>query len=528
MHLRPYQEQSVSDLWSWFEAGNAGNPLVVAPVGSGKSVLMAAFIQRAIEAHPETRILVCTHARELVSQDHAKLLSVWPEAPAGIFSAGLGKREINAQILFASIQSIWKKAEKVQRVHLLVVDEAHTISRNEKTMWGHFLRQLREINLDLRIIGYTGTPWRQSEGSLTEGDDAIFHDVASDISMLDLLEAGYLAPLVPRKAAVQIDLSGVHTRAGEYQADELEEAADMVTSEAVADMVEHGRDRRSWLVFCSGVKHAFHVRDELRKHGIAAETVTGETPGAERDQILKDLQAGKIRAVTNANCLTTGVDVPAIDLLGMLRPTKSSSLLIQMAGRGTRLSPDTGKADCLFLDYSSLLKTHGVIDQIKPPRRKGPKGEGDAPSKACPACETKCLAASRVCPVCGHEFPAHTPKIETFAASDAVLSNQIKPIWSEVQGVSYSKHKGRGGKPDCLLVTYQIGLMEWVSEYINPWRDDVAGDIGRKWWAKRAPGQPIPATLDDALRLAPALPNPAQIATKVNGKYVNVVSHRFA
>ncbi len=528
MQLRPYQRECLDSLWSWFAAGGEGNPLVVACVGAGKSLMMAQFIKEAAQQYEGTRILSMAGQRELISQNLEKLRTVWPAAPAGVFSAGLSKREINSQILFGSIQSLYRKAYEIQRCDLMLVDECHQISRKEGAMWHRFIKEIREINPHMRVIGFTGTEWRMDSGALTEGDDALFSEVVHRVKMLDLIEQGYLVPLVPRKSEVQIDLSGVRTRAGEYAADELEQAADLVTPEAVREIVAQGADRRTWLIFCSGVKHAFHVRDEIRKYGITCETVTGETPATERDQILKDLQAGKIRAVTNANCLTTGVDVPAIDLLGMLRPTKSSGLVVQMSGRGARLSPDTGKVDCLFLDLASILKSHGCVDQIKPPRRKGPKGEGDAPSRNCPECETKCLAAARVCPVCGHEFPAHAPKIEAFAASDAVLSNQIKPIWSEVQEVSYSKHRGRNGRPDCLLVTYRIGLMECVSEYINLWRDDAAGRSGRKWWARRAPGQTTPSTLDEALRLAPALPRPAAIAVKPNGKYQNVVAHRFA
>ncbi len=279
VRLRDYQRRTLDDLWAWFAAGNEGNPLVVACVGAGKSLMMGQFIREAVEQYPDTRILSMAGARELISQNMAKLQAVWPAAPCGAYSAGLNRREIGAQILFGSIQSLYRKAYDIQRCDLMLVDECHQISRKEGAMWHKFIGDLRQINPHMRVIGWTGTEWRSDTGSLLEGDDALFSDVASRVDMLELIEAGYLVPLVPRKSTVQIDLKSVTTRAGDYAQDQLEEAADLVTAEAVADMVEAGQDRRTWLVFCCGVKHAFHVRDALRGHGITCETVTGETPG---------------------------------------------------------------------------------------------------------------------------------------------------------------------------------------------------------------------------------------------------------
>ena len=103
--LRPYQQAAIASIYGYFEK-ESGNPLVVIPTAGGKSLVMAAFIDGVLKAWPDQRVLVVTHVRELIAQNHAEMLGLWPEAPAGIYSAGLGRRDARARILFAGIQSI--------------------------------------------------------------------------------------------------------------------------------------------------------------------------------------------------------------------------------------------------------------------------------------------------------------------------------------------------------------------------------------------------------------------------------------
>ena len=167
---------------------------------------------------------------------------------------------------------------------------------------------------------------------------------------------------------------------------------------AVREIVQYGRDRRSWLVFCAGVDHAYHVRDALREHGIAVETVTGKTNDLERDYILGEFKDGRLRAVTNCDILTTGFNHPGVDLIAYLRPTQSTGLYVQMAGRGMRNAP--GKSNCLVLDFAGNIKRHGPIDRVNPydPSRNG---KGEAPVKTCPQCRSITFAGLRLCPAGG-------------------------------------------------------------------------------------------------------------------------------
>lgn len=527
--LRPYQEQATAALWGWLEA-NEGNPLVVASVGAGKSLMMAKFIRDCVEGWPDTRIVLATHSGELVKQDFAKLMEIWPQCPAGIYSAGLGKRQIHAQVLVGSIQSLWRRAYDLQTPSvpaILIVDECHTISRKAATMWGKFIADLKIINPELRVIGYSGTHWRLDSGYLHEGDDRMFDGVAFEIGMVELIAQGFLCPLVTVPTDAHIDLSGVHVRGGEYVASELEEAADEITEAAVDEIARHGANRRTWMLFCSGRKHALSVRNAIRRRGFSCETILDDTPPKERTKILNDLRSGALRSVTNVSTLTTGVDVPSIDLIGALRSSKSASLFVQMGGRGMRLY--LGKTDCLFLDFANLILEHGPIDQAKPKPKRQSSETGSMPVKACPQCESNNLISAHECRDCGFLFPlADGPKLEATASLLPVLSTQIvhePPKWVNVTRVSYKKHE-KVGKPPSLRVDYNAGLARH-SEYICLEHVGYARQKACQWWMRRAQGVPIPATVDEALAETSKLMAPTEIQIKSAGKYIEIVSARF-
>ena len=523
--LRPYQRAAIDALYDYF-AAKAGNPLVVLPTGTGKSLCIAGFIREAITAYADTRILMVTHQRELIQQNFMALLRAWPEAPAGIYSAGLSRRDIGAQILFAGIQSIHRHAMRVQRCDLVLIDEAHLLGRSDSGMYRAFIKELNEVNAGLlKVVGFTATPYRLDSGLLHEGKDRLFTDIAYEVAVLEMMQQGYLCQVVPKQTETQLDVGGVGTRGGEFIAKDLEAAVDRdeVTAAAVAEIVEHGTGRGSWLVFCSGVAHAHHVRDAIRAHDISCETVTGDTPAPERDRILAAFKAGRLRCVTNANVLTTGFDAPGTDLVALLRPTKSVGLYVQMVGRGTRLAE--GKEDCLVLDFAGNTARHGPIDTVDGRKKEKTEEPGEAPVKVCPECQTINHASVRRCIECDHEFPPPAIQVAAKAASNALLSTQVASTWLDVTGVSYARHD-KPGKPASLRVTYQCGVMrhsEWVCfEHTGYPREKAI-----QWWRRRAGNAALPTNVDAALDATDDLPWPNAIQVRPAGQYTEIAAVRF-
>lgn len=521
--LRPYQSAAIQGIYNYFHDAT-GNPLVIIPTAGGKSLVMATFVEGVLKAYPDQRILIVTHVRELIEQNYQELKRLWPTAPAGIYSAGLKQRDIKARILFAGIQSIHKRVYDVQQCDLVLIDEAHLIPRSSNTMYRRFLADLLRLNPLMKVIGLTATPYRLDSGLLHEGPDAIFTDIAYEVSVRELIDDGYLSPLVSKRMTTQIDLTGVGTRAGEFISKDLEAAVDQdsITQAAVGEIVAYGQDRQSWLVFCSGVDHAYHVRDAIRARGVSCETIVGDTPSEQREALIRDFKAGRIRCLTNANVLTTGFNAPGVDLIAMLRPTKSAGLYVQIVGRGCRLAP--GKTDCLVLDFAGNIARHGPIDAIKPKRPQGGE-DGVAPTKTCPDCASIVHASVRQCPDCGHVFPAPQLKIDAQASQLDILSTG-KPQWLPVTRVSYARHD-KPGRPPSLRVDYWSGLThhsEWVCiEHAGYPRQKAAS-----WWANRAPGLPLPQRVDEAVACASRLRCPSEIAVRPSGRYTQVVGARFS
>jgi len=527
LQLRAYQQQAINDTMDWFTK-NTGNPLIVLPTGTGKA-LLCAELARIVCTYPNTRVLVVTHVRELVAQNHAEMIALWPECPAGIYSASLKRKDVGRRVTFCSIQTVWRNWDKIPRPDIIIIDEAHLIPRDAETMYGKFLANMKIANPYVRVIGLTATPYRMDSGRLDDGEDRIFHGISYEYGIAQAIADGFLAPLVSKDPKLHLKTDGVGTRGGEFIPGELQRAVDTdgTNTAAVEETILHGRDRRGWLFFCSGVQHANHIAELLQQRGIPAAALSSETPTEQRDQIIKAFKAGQLRALCSMNILTTGFNAPHVDLIAMLRPTKSASLYIQMAGRGTRIAP--GKTNCLVLDFAGNVSRFGPIDAVDV--KKPGEGGGEAPCKVCPQCQSILHASVRKCGDCGFEFPKPAPKITHTASSDPLLSVDVKGAeWIDVDSVSYGVNMPRAqGKLPTMKVTYYgktLGedFKEWVCF------DHPEGNFARRragtWWIARGGALPVPASVAEAVSRKGELRFPSAVLVKKNGQYWEVLAHR--
>lgn len=503
--LRPYQQEAIDGIYRWFGEAT-GNPLVVVPTGGGKSLIIAGFIHSVLTQWPKERILVVTHVRELIAQNHAALLRAWPGAApfAGIYSAGLRRREHDAPVLFAGIQSVYDKAKLLQWVDLVIVDEAHLIPREGMGRYQKLLADLRSVNSQIKVIGLTATPFRTGEGSLDKGDDRMFHGIAYDCKLVPLIRDGYLAPVTSKATDAKIETSGIRTQAGDFVASDLEQAAlaDGLVARAMAEVVARGQGRKSWLLFCCGIDHADACAQALQGlHGIRCETVFGDTPADERDRILSEFRAGTLQAVANYGVLTTGFDAPNVDLIALLRPTKSPGLYVQMVGRGLRTAP--GKTNCLVLDFGGNVERHGPIDTVNMREpRKGQGGEEQVMARKCPKCESLVAIAATVCPDCGYEWPVEEASHAETPDEQAIIAGlePVNPIerW-DVTEVYYTRHE-KTGKPATLMCEYSGGLNRRVREWVC--FDHPDGSFPKRkassWWRDRGGAAPPPGNVEEA------------------------------
>lgn len=531
--LRPYQERALAELYDWLDRHPQGNPIVNMCVAAGKSIVIAELCRRAIEQYPQTRIVMCVASRELCDQNLKELLNIWPEAPAGVCSASLGRRDLESQIIFATIGSIANHAKDLGRCDMLLVDECHNINPANKGQYRKFIAALQRYgNSHLCVIGFTGTPFRGNGVWLHHGDDPLFHGIATNITMTELLESGHLTPLVIDRETPQLgDVSTVKVAAGDYVVSDLETimADDQLIAQTVQDLIQRGQNRSKWLLFCVSVKHAQKTLNTLKHHGIDADMITGETPARERDQIITDFKQGSLRALVNVACLTTGFNAPATDLIALLRPTKSPVLYVQIAGRGMRLSPH--KHDCLWLDYTPTTSELGAVNLIKG-RKKTTNRQGaggGAPQKECDHCGNPAPISALECADCGFIFPvsqAHSNRPIDALPLHGIQAPEI--IWFKVKSIRYDKHFSRDAqKPPTLKVTYYCGL-ESLVEWKALQGEGFAFRMAANWWAQRwQEGTHTPTTIDEALELTDHLRAPTRIGAIRNGQYWEIRNYEF-
>ena len=505
MGLRPYQRDAVDAVWNHIGTSNT-NPAVVLPTGSGKTHVIAELCRDAVQKW-NGRVIVVAHVKELIEQAAGKLRAVAPDLPVGVFSAGLGRRDLGYAVTIAGIQSVYQRAHDLGPLDLVVVDEAHLIPPDGEGMYRRFLADARDLCDHQRVIGLTATPYRMKTGTIC-GPESVLHEVCFEAGVRELIVQGYLCPLKSRAGKAVVDTSDIHVRGGEFVAGELEDRMDEdgLVEAACAEVVAATADRRSVLLFCSGVRHGEHVVRVLReKHGVECGFVEGGTPAKERDALIARFKSGDLKYLANVNVLTTGFDAPNVDCVAMLRPTMSPGLYYQMVGRGFRLAE--GKTDCLVLDFGGNVLRHGPVDAIRLADTKDASGE--APAKQCPECDALIHAAYAVCPECGHKFPPRQIKHAAIASDEEVVSGSEGPARRDerVIEVAYYVHHKRNdplAKPT-MRVEYRIGFNRWAREWIcleHP-EGGYARRKAEQWWRERS-NDPLPSSVEEAVEWANA------------------------
>jgi DNA repair protein RadD len=567
MQPRSYQLDSITALYTALRNGVSA-PLVCLPTGAGKSVVVSTLCCDAVTKW-SCRVLVLVHVKELVAQLADSVRRAWPDAfcPLGILSAGLGQKSIDT-ITVAGIQSAFRRSTDIGRVDVVIIDEAHLVPPDGEGMYRTLLAELRIINPKLRLIGLTATPYRLGHGMVV-GDDNLFQEMVHDVSVRELMDAGYLCR-VRGKGKPGPNLENVHHRGGEFLACEVDAIMedDERVRGAVAEILRHGADRQAWLIFCCSVKHAGMVSEALAAEGVQAPVITGETPVAERDDLIAGFKARTLRGLVNVNVLTTGFDAPHVDLIVLLRPTESPGLYYQMVGRGFRVAP--GKADCLLLDLAGNIERHGPIETLN--ERIVTPGEGAGVSKYCPACDAvnpggaaccgdcgspffkrcknlSCLCDTvpwdaENCPACGRPMRPQARHTTEAAEGDPIVAEVAPPSWHDVDGVEYQDWEKRGAPdaPHTLRVDYFSGYSRVASEWVCIDHQGFARDKAIRWIAGRLrPGVELLYSEDgtaviDALPLTVSRASsmgqtwfrcPRRIATQVDGKWLRVVDAEF-
>lgn len=533
MKYTPYyhQTESVNAFLEYYNSIDSGHGLIVLPTGCGKSLVQAMIADEFTKHYPEKRILFLTHVPKLLEQNFNELIVNLGIIDAGIYCSKFNSRDTENHILFASIQSIFKKAKEIGRFGLIVIDEAHSISPNDETMYRKFFTEMLEQSLGCKILGLTATPYRMGTGLLTEGENKIFDEIIYEYPLYKAIKEGYVCKPIGRTGIIKPDTTGVKKRGGEYIESELAKVCDdsTIIEKAVTEIIELTKDREHVLIFCVGIKHAEHVTEEMQRQGVICKAIHSGLLDSEQKQIDTDFKNGVIRYVCNVDMWTTGYNFRAIDCIVMLRPTMSTGLYYQMAGRGFRLHEN--KKDFLLLDYAGNVLTHGPLDKIYVETKgfKKDRGVHTAPMKECPSCGQAIFLSATICEHCGYEYPTSISHDST-ASNESPISQYKTPEEIELSpdDINFYLHESKSGKIS-MRVSYSTSPLHSVSEYICIEHGGYAEQQARKWLKQALPnGYPIPDTVEECLNLKDIFKKPVSVFVDYNERYPRVISKIYA
>ena len=535
MILRDYQSRAVADLFAWWTKHQEDHdiPLLVLPTAAGKSVICAEIVRQMWDQwplfHPRTVVLV--PSKELAEQNAAKLRALLPpNISVGFVSASLGTKKYSADVIVATIGSIHKASHLLGNIKAVVIDEAHLVSQKagDAGMYRTFLSKLGEL-CEFRTVGMTATPFRGNGVWLTDGDEPLFTGIASRVSMRELLDAKFIAPLVPPdRLETRIDASHVGIANGDYKIGELSREVEKYLSKVAAEAIKIASERKKWIAFTPSVKNAESLVDRLIYRGIVSAVVCGETPKQEREDLIRQFRDGEIHCLVTVLALSVGFDVPDVDCIIWCRPTRSPVLYVQGMGRGTRIAD--GKTDCLVLDFTDTVERLGPVDTIQG-RAKKRSGTQEAPYSICPNCGERNAPAALICIHCGGQIREEEAKpLDAKVSLAALLSNQAsisELIWHDVTRVDYGLHR-KEGKPDSLRVDYYAGLLRVATEWVCFSHIGYARQKAENWWMRREK-KSMPSGTQEALEWLEFhnIEEPVRIATRKNGKYTEVKDYEF-
>ena len=520
---RWYQKESTDSLLKDIKHYN---PLIAVPTGAGKTVIMGRFICDFLKNNPTYNILVVSNTKEILKQNYKTISKFFPEKDIGLYSSGLKSKTIN-KITIAGIQSIYRKFKLFSHFDVCIIDECHTVPFEKKSMYRQFIDT---VNIP-KYVGMSATIFRQKIGYIHEGKDRLFDKLSYDLTSLDsfnkLIDDKYLCNLLSKNANLKLNTEGIKIQNGDYNQKELAKKNNRIeiTKTAIKETIEIGKQKyKSWLIFAININHANNISSELNNQGINAIALHSKTKN--NDDTIKLFKEGFYQALVSVGMITTGFDAPNIDLIVLLRPTKSPVLHVQMIGRGLRINEN--KEHCLILDFSGNIKRLGPINNVIVPTKKNKK-KGEAPVKECPKCHYLHPNIIKICPICKYEFK-FKEKINTTADFVDVIqkTKQIKQLrkWCTVLSIGYYWHTKKD-KPNSIRVVYNIGL-QTVQEFVCLDHEGYARMVAKnwirlRWWVP----SPCPKTVLDLYKARAKLSVPKKILVNFTNKYSKIENISF-
>lgn len=374
--LFDYQSELVNRVRNSLAKGNKG-VLIVSPPGSGKSVMIAEIARLTVKKGGH--VLFTVHRKELVQQ---------------IKQAFINQKVDLSHCTINTVIKVKNRLKKLPKPTLIIVDEGH--HSRAKTY-----QEIFDYYADVPKLGFTGSPWRLSG----QGFDDIYSDMVEGPTVSWLIEHQHLAPYVMYGQKIG-DFEKLKVGStGDYTNQSVEEFEKTVIHGDIVKSWQKFAKGKKTIVYCFSINFSKQVAKEFCEAGITAVHVDSKTPTVEREQIMSDFKAGKIKVLCNVDLVSEGFDVPDCSCVVMLRPTQSLVLYLQQSMRAMRYQPNK---TAVIIDQVSNFTRFGLPDDKREwtlkGRSKRKTQENTVMIRECPQCFAVIGAGSVKCPYCGYDF----------------------------------------------------------------------------------------------------------------------------
>lgn len=447
--LRDYQKNAVDATVFRCAENPAVRGILVLPTGAGKS-LVCAYLCRHFNIEGK-RVLILTHNDEIIKQNRAELVE--SGLSPTVFCAQLGEKQLS-ELTIASIQS-FARLKDYPHFDIIIVDEAHRIAPGELGQYGKVISAYP----DASVIGLTATAYRLGSGLIVDPSDnnKLFDELIYEVPASLLIDCGHLVKpsYLCDTQITESDLDRVKLKKGEFDEKELELFYRERLQETCRHLLAHRRGKT--MVFCVSIQHVEDVYAQMLSLGVEPGSIERVHSQSESDKDsavrrMRDPQSG-LDLLISCEQLTTGVNIPCLETVAILRATKSTGLWVQMAGRGLRTHSD--KDTCLILDYGCNISRHDKIENITTQvaekmyrnKKNREKAKEWSPYRICRECGAPYERKLSRCSNCGTE-PKIRAKVEYSQAQKLSLSGR----WVEaIESIEPSRHHKKGS-PDSLKI----------------------------------------------------------------------------
>lgn len=364
--LRSNQSEPINKAIAFFNEKKPKPSLIVLPTAWGKSILTAFVAKNCTD-----KLLVLQPSKELLEQNYKKYLSLCGFVTnAGIYSASFGRKDI-AQITYATIGSIKSLGATFKQMGFtkMLIDEAHLYPRESDSMLGKFLEESGITH----VLGITATPVKLQTNRDLDGNTFsklvmltsrskkgnFFKDIIHVGQVREMVELGFWSKLVYQAADFDDSMLVFNSSKSEYTEYSVQQAYNANNGAGgIIDALNSNKDRKHILVFVPSVQDAIDLSQRYENSAV----IYGDMDKRQRDFVISEFRAGRIRVIFNVRVLSTGFDYTGIDCIVLGISTASIALYYQIIGRATRI--DEGKQDALIIDLGGNVARFGKVEDI--------------------------------------------------------------------------------------------------------------------------------------------------------------------